>query len=273
MLGKIQNRLFRILEVAEKGDRASKACDVGLMVLIAANVLAVILESVSSLSIRFDRAFAIFEAVSVIIFTCEYVARVWVCCAGQGYRGAVRGRLKFVFSPMALIDLAAILPFYLPAFLSVDMRVLRALRLLRLLRMLKLGRYSRAMQDIAAVFRAKKEELVITISVVLVLLVLTSSAMYYVENNAQPEAFSSIPAAMWWAVAALTTVGYGDAYPVTILGKLLGAGVAILGIGMFALPAGILASGFTEVFEQSRGGNQTCPHCGKDISTPSEASL
>jgi len=260
----IRKRVFEILELAETGDLVSRICDVCLIGLIAANVLAVILETVPSLS-QYSGFFSTFEVVSVAIFTAEYLARVWACISDERYRGNVRGRFRFIVSPMALVDLAAILPFYLPALLPVDLRVLRALRLLRLLRVLKFGRYSGALRSLGAVFRAKKEELVITSSVVFLLVVLASSAMYFVEHEAQPEMFSSIPASMWWAVATLTTVGYGDTYPVTVLGKVLGAVVAVLGIGMFALPAGILASGFGEELQRRTERRRTCPHCGKSL--------
>ncbi len=115
-----------------------------------------------------------------------------------------------------------------------------------MLRILKIGRYSKAMITIGRVLNSKKEELAITGFVLGILLILASSLMYYVENTAQPDVFTSIPAAMWWGIATLTTVGYGDIYPVTILGKVLGALIAVLGIGLFALPAGILAGGFGE---------------------------
>lgn len=167
-------------------------------------------------------------------------------------------------TPMALIDLLAIIPFYLPFFVP-DLRFVRIIRLFRILRILKLGRYSKALQTFGNVLKRKKEDLAIALSTLLVLLVFAASLIYIVEHQAQPEVFSSIPAAMWWAVVTLTTVGYGDVYPVTIVGKLLGAGIAVLGIGLFALPVGILASGFAEEIKGDDN-NPTCPHCGKKIS-------
>ncbi|MCZ7662877.1 MAG: potassium channel family protein [Thermoleophilia bacterium] len=159
----------------------------------------------------------------------------------------------------------AIFPFYVGVG-RLDLRFLRALRLFRLLRVLKLARYSESLALLGRVFRAKKEELVVTLCAVLFLLFLASSFIYYVEHEAQPEAFSSIPAAMWWGVATLTTVGYGDVYPVTVAGKVLGAIVAMLGIGLFALPAGILASGFADEMRRKRTDETAmCPHCGRQI--------
>jgi voltage-gated potassium channel len=168
-------------------------------------------------------------------------------------------------TPLALVDLLSVLPFYLP-FVGVDLRSLRAVRLFRVFRIVKLGRYSKALNLLGRVLVSRKAELVMTIFALLVLMVLASSLMYFAEHDAQPESFSSIPAAMWWAVATLSTVGYGDIYPVTFAGKLLAAVVAVLGIGMFALPAGLLGSAFVEEIQRTPTGPQRCPHCGEELS-------
>src|SRR5688572_7999302 len=159
---------------------------------------------------------------------------------------------------MAIVDLLAVAPFYL-AFIHLDLRVLRALRLFRVL---KLTRYSRSLQMLASVLRAKRGELAVTLFAIVLALLMASSLIYYVERDHQPDKFESIPAAMWWGVATLSTVGYGDVYPITALGKLIGALVALLGIGLFALPAGILGSGFIEEIQRSRT-KAICPHCGR----------
>ena len=207
------------------------------------------------------------------VFTVEYVLRLWTCTMHREFSRVVVGRARFALTPLALVDLIAILPFYLPMILPFDLRFIRILRLVRLLRLLKMGRYLESMRTLGRVFTSKKEELIIAISIVSILLVLASSVMYFLEYEAQPEAFSSIPAAMWWGVATLTTVGYGDVYPVTPLGKVLGGIIAITGIGIFALPAGILASGFAEEIQERRGKGRLCPHCGQDIDkAPTHAS-
>jgi voltage-gated potassium channel len=166
---------------------------------------------------------------------------------------------------MAIVDLLAILPFYAPMVVRLDLRFLRALRLIRILRLLKLGRYSQAMQTIARVVVAKKEELLVTAFVVFILLLLGSAGLYYAEHDAQPEAVPSIPAAMWWGVVTLSTVGYGDIVPVTPAGRFLGAVVALLGIGMFALPTGILGAAFVEEVRRRRAATRVCPHCGRSL--------
>jgi len=194
------------------------------------------------------------------VFSLEYLARLWSCTSQPDYAGPFLGRLRHGFTPLALVDLIAVLPFYL-SFMTVDMRFLRALRLLRLFRLAKLGRYSETLGLFARVMRHKKEELVITSMLMLILIILSASLMYYAEHDAQPDQFPDIPSTAWWAVVTLTTVGYGDVYPVTGLGKLFAALVAVFGIAMFALPAGILGASFSE--EMRRGEAKRCPHCGK----------
>ena len=261
----MKRRVHEILAVAAPGDRLSRAFDVFLVVLIASNVLALILETVEPIHRRAPVFFAWVEAVSVELFSAEYVLRVWSCTVSERYRRPVRGRLRYMLSPLALIDLLAILPFFLP-FVTADLRTLRAVRLFRLARMVKLGRYSAAMQLTGRVLAARRAELVMTLSILLMLVLLASSLMYFVERDAQPEVFSSIPAAMWWAIETLSTVGYGDLCPVTPLGKLLASVIALLGIGMFALPTGILGAAFVEELQRGRTTEpQRCPHCGGQL--------
>ena len=214
------------------------------MTLIVLNVLAVITETVESIYVVYKVYFVGFEIFSVVIFSIEYFIRVWACTLNEKYRNSFWGRLKYIFSIEAIIDLLAILPFYLPLLLPINALFLRIFRMFRLLRIFKLGRYSTAFQMVVKAVQRRKEELLIVLTLVLVLLILSSSLMYYIEHEAQPDVFTSIPATMWWGVATLTTVGYGDVYPITPLGKLLGAFIAILGIGVFALPAGIIATSF-----------------------------
>ncbi|MFY0689190.1 MAG: ion transporter [Cyclobacteriaceae bacterium] len=241
---KIKLKLFDMIEKDDGDSTLSRRFDLFIMVLILMNVFAVITETVDDFFNAFEIWFYYFEIISVVIFTLEYLARVWTCTYYPKYKHPIWGRIRFMFSFIALIDLLAILPFYLPLIMTVDGRFLRILRLFRVVRIFKMGRYSTAFNMIVAVITKRKEELLITLTIVLVMLILSSSLMFYVENEAQPDNFSSIPATMWWGVATLTTVGYGDVYPITGLGRVLGAFIAILGVGIFALPAGIIAAGF-----------------------------
>jgi voltage-gated potassium channel len=269
MFQRIQERTFDILEKALPGDVPSRIFDIFIMSLIFLNVIAVILETVKSISLHFMPLFQTFEIVSVVIFTVEYLLRLWSCTVYKKYKAPFRGRFRFALTPMAIVDLVAILPFYIPMLIPFDLRFVRVLRLMRMFRLFKMGRYSDSLKTLGNVLKRKKEELLITASVVMILLVVVSSLMYFVENEAQPEAFSSIPAAMWWGVATLTTVGYGDVYPITTMGKFLGAIISLLGIGMFALPAGILGGGFVEEMQRKRDKKKRiCPHCGRNINEP-----
>lgn len=246
----VKRRIFETLEKGEGDDMLSRRFDIFIMAMILLNVTAVIVETVDSIHDQIPQVFEYFEYFSVFVFSLEYIGRVWTCTYFEKYSHPIKGRIKFMFSFMAIIDLLAIMPFYLPLLFAVDGRVLRILRLFRIMRIFKMGRYSTAFNMIVTVVTKRKEELLVTLTIVFVMLILASSLMYYVENEAQPEAFRNIPETMWWGVATLTTVGYGDVYPITGLGKLLGAFIAILGVGIFALPAGIIASGFESEISQ-----------------------
>ncbi|MCK5172653.1 MAG: ion transporter [Planctomycetes bacterium] len=260
----IKTRTWEIVEIAAPGDKTSKAFDVFILTLIFLNTLAVIVGSVDSVQARWRQVFFGFEVFSVAVFTIEYLLRIWSCITSPKYAKPFKGRLNFAFRPMAMIDLVAILPFYLP-FVGVDLRFVRVLRLLRILRVAKIGRYYSSLQLIRNAIRSKMEELILTTVVLCLVLVMASSVMYYCEHGAQPEAFPNIPATMWWAVVTLTTVGYGDVFPVTVLGKIFASVIAISGIGMFALPTGIIGAGFVEEIQKNKPKGAQCPHCGKDI--------
>lgn len=265
MITKARKRIFEILEVAGSDDAASRIFDVFIVGLISLNLIAVVLGTVESLYDRYGRIFTNLEKYSVIIFTIEYLLRIWTCTVNKKFNKPVSGRIRFALTPLLLVDLMAVLPFYLPMLIPVDLRFLRMLRLIRIFRAFKMVRYFESLRVFVNVFRAKKEDLVIAVFIIAILLVIASSLMYYIENRIQPKAFSSIPQSMWWGIATITTVGYGDVYPITSLGKFLGSMLSLLGIGMFALPTGIIASGFSEEMRRRRGGAEVCPHCGKPI--------
>jgi len=171
-----------------------------------------------------------------------------------------KARRKFAFSFMALIDLFAILPFYLPMILPIDLRFLRMVRITRLMRVLKINRYSKALTTIFRVISRKKEELLATVFVMGFVIMISATLMYYFENEIQPEVFPNIVSSLWWAIATLTTVGYGDVYPVTFIGKVLASVIAVSGIGLVALPTGIISSGFVDELGK-KPEDIECPHC------------
>lgn len=246
--------------------------DLALQLLIVANVLVVMLETVGGFRERFGPALLAFEWVSVAIFTVEYLLRLWCCTLDPRFAHPVTGRLRFALRPMSIVDLLAILPAYLPL-LGVDLRFVRALRLMRLARVFKLARYSDAIAVLAGVLKRRRDELAVMVLVLAILLVLSSGLIYYAEHEAQPDKFSSIPAALWWSVITLTTIGYGDIYPVTPIGKVIGGIIAVAGIGIVALPTAIIAGAFAEELRTRRADEPKpaaanapcCPHCGKAI--------
>lgn len=252
----------------EPGDDKGRSVDVAIIVLIFLNIVALIFETVESIYSAHQAAFDLFENVSIAVFSVEYILRIWSCTTNPRYAHPVSGRLRFLVSPLGIIDLLAILPFFLP-FFGVDLRFVRTVRLLRIFRIVKLARYSRALRLLGHVVHQRKEELLSIFFVLLMLLIISSSLMFFAEHSVQPEVFSSIPTTMWWGIVTLTTVGYGDAYPITPLGQTIGAIIAVLGIGMFALPAGILGAGFTDELQKMRqsgeGEPTRCHHCGEPL--------
>ena len=262
---RVRARVYQALADDLTGGMLHRVVNVSLIALIALNVIAVITQTVHDIGVRYATLLHGFEVFSVAVFTVEYALRLWACALDGRYGGSILGRLRYATTPLAIADLMAFLPFYLPMVLPLDLRFLRVIRLSRLVRILKIGRYSESSTLLWRVLHAKKGELLIVVYGLLTLLVMASSAMYYVEHDAQPRAFASIPAAMWWALVTLTTVGYGDIYPITAMGKVLAGVVSIVGIAIFALPAGILAAGFAEHVPGRTEHARVCPHCGRPI--------
>ena len=252
---------YRLLTVGQ-GGQVANAVDAFIAGLIVANVVAVALGTVDPVFARYRGLLYRFNVVSVVVFTVEYVLRVWSATAADGYSHPVFGRLRYMVRPECIVDLLAIAPFYVGLTLfGGDGRLLRGFRLIRFFRLAKLVRYTDSITRFERVLRHKTDDLVVALGGTTLLVVCSSSLMYFVEHDAQPDAFSSIPAAVWWGVVTLTTVGYGDVYPVTPLGKLLGGVVAVLGTGLVALPASILASGF--IHDDAKPSR--CPHCDKKL--------
>ena len=240
-----RHKLYHILEDKNYSGWLSKIEQVFLSILIILDIGSFILETSQPLNQNYYWLFRSIAIFSTIIFTIEYGLRLWLCTVERRFRHPVWGRIRYGFTPMAIIDFISTFPFYL-LLVFHHLAFLKTLRLLRLSRILKIGRHSKSVRSLVRVVISKQEELLITLSIISFLLIIASSLMFFAEHDAQPEAFSSIPASMWWGVVTLTTVGYGDIYPVTVIGKLLGAALACFGIGVFILPAGIVAAGFAK---------------------------
>ncbi|GAB4454801.1 MAG: ion transporter [Armatimonadaceae bacterium] len=271
----LRQRVWEVVEVAQGEDRLSRAFDIFLMATIFVAVTAAIFSTVKQYHDAYLPLFRGIEYFTVTVFTIEYLLRLWSCPTDPRFADPVLGRLRFVFTPIALIDLLAIVPFFL-LFWNADLLYLRSLRLFQLFRIAKLTRYFDSLQMIGRVVRDRAEQLLISLGILAVLLILAAALIYQIEGKSQPEAFPDIPTAMWWAVVTLTTVGYGDVYPVSQLGRFLGACIAVMGIALFALPTAILGAGFMDELERKRRREQAeethgpaCFHCGKAL-TPDE---
>ena len=249
----LQANVLRILEPAKLGDRTSKIWDLSLFGLVVLNLIAVALESVPTLQNNYGSWFYNFEIFSVIVFTVEYVSRVWSAPAKRDHENGETGlkaRMRYIFSFYGIIDLVAILPFYIQAFFpGLDLRVLRALRLLRIL---KLNHYNSALDDLFGAILEEKKSFLTTLYIFSVAFVLSSSLIYYAEHKVQPEAFRSIPDAMYWSIITLTTVGYGDVSPITVFGKSIAAITAIFGVVVVALLTGIVANSFNAQMDRRK---------------------
>ncbi len=245
----LKSNLYKILEAGHSHDFLSRFFEGSMAVLIILNVIAFSLETVPSIHDRHEVFFRVFDLVSIGIFTLEYAARLWVCTEHPPFRGLTpfRARLKFARSPLMIVDFLAIAPFLLSFIVPMDLRVLR---ILRLVRFFKLARFSPAFNTMLRVIAGERDALLGVLIVMFGMIIIAASLLYLAEGHLPGSNFSTVPEAMWWAVATLTTVGYGDVTPVTALGRFLAGVVMISGLGFFALPIGIIASGFMEEFRR-----------------------
>lgn len=242
--------LYHELEPTAHSRPGFSPIDRGIVALILVSVAFAVIESEPAIRHASPEFFHRVEILFSSLFLVEYVARMWVAAEDPRYRG-VRGRLRYALTPAALLDLVAVAPLLL-AVVGGEAYVARLLRLVRVLRLAKLGRYSVATRALSRAVHARRYELLVTVVVAGFVLLLSSTLMYIVEGHVQPEVFGSIPRAMWWAIATLTTVGYGDAVPVTSIGRVLGGVTAITGIGLIAMPAGILAAAMSDAIQVRR---------------------
>ncbi|OCQ20503.1 Ion transport protein [Pseudoalteromonas luteoviolacea] len=249
----LRQKTAAILEGSGRYRKVAHALDIFLIALIIFNVIAIVLESVPALAQQYHRLFFYIEVISVGIFCIEYLLRLWCCVDKVNYRDKNKShlaiRLRYVRSPLAVIDLIAILPTLLMVFFTFDLRFLRVVRLMRIF---KLTRYSRAMQLLLAAFKEEASSLMAAFFIMSLVLIVASCGIYLIEHDVQPEKFGSIPAAMWWAMATLTTVGYGDVVPITPLGRFFGGVITLLSMGMVAIPTGLLASSFADQLRKRR---------------------
>lgn len=244
-----RRRCYEILERDAAHDRTASRVELGLIALIVLNVIVAVLETVPSLYLRDYVAFLVFERLSLLVFASEYALRIWVAPENPRYRGLspLRARLHYARTAVAIVDLIAWLPFVVSALFGVN---LVTLAIFRLLRFIKLVRYSPGMQSLLEVLHRESQSLMACFWLLSAAVLIAASAMYVAEGHIQPEHLGSIPAAMWWAMATVTTVGYGDVYPLTVPGRIIASLTMVTGIVMIALPVGIIATSFVDVIKR-----------------------
>ncbi len=265
----MKRKIYLLIETS-CGSRSSKIFDSLIMVMIVLSVIEIIIESFSGFESNYHQYLVDFEVAAITIFTLEYLLRIYVADLTYPDVSPLRARLRFMSSSYGIIDLVAILPAFLPLLLLVDLRFLRLIRLIRLLTLFKLNRYTSSLRLIGQVVKERLPELGISLFIIMVITLITAILIHYAENEAQPDKFPNVIASLWWSIITLTTVGYGDIYPITHFGKLIASTTSILSIGFLALPAGIISSGFIEKIQQSKLPSN-CPHCGKAIDHQSSA--
>ncbi len=241
---RLRRRFYEILEQGPHGDLVSAMVSRGLTLLVCINLLAVILESVPSLEARYARLFDWIEFISLIVFTLEYAARLWAAAEQGAFMklSPNKARLKYALSPSGIVDLLAIFPFWLDLFLQADLRFILVFRILRFF---KLGRYSAGMGSLLDAIYSERRALLGCLVLLFGATLLSGSLMYLAEGSVQPEKMGTIPDAMWWAIVTLGTIGYGDVTPVTTAGRFVASFTIVTGIMMIALPAGIIATAFS----------------------------
>jgi len=219
--------------------------DKAIYILILLSIVSIIAESIEDFNMKYGKYLDMFETFTYIVFSGEYVYRVLEAVLKKSWK-------SYVFSFFGIIDLLAIIPFLLPFLITVDSRSVRVLRLVRLVNIIKIGRHNKAVNTLITVVRSVRVEVGITLFTSIIAVVFAGILMYYAEHESQPEIFKDMLQSIWWAVATLTTIGYGDIYPVTGLGKLIASSLAFIGIGLVAIPAGLISAAYVEELNKSK---------------------
>ena len=262
----LRRKLFHILHKPSPLNPMARYVNYVIAALIVCNCSAVALETIPELKQAYRQQFLIFEIYSTFCFSIEYLLRVWVCVEQDHHAHSKPRRMRYIFTTLPMLDLIVVLSFFLP----IDLRFLRIFRLTRLLRVLNLAHFDQSLKSVLHAISRRRTMLLVSIFMMLIAIYFAASALYILEYRAQPDKFSSIPATFWWALTTLTTIGYGDMYPVTELGKLVASIISIIGIGVFALPTAILTASILESTPAHDGGkhgttHKHCPHCGERV--------
>lgn len=250
-----KKRIFDIIQIGKRDDFVSRAFDLFIVAAIFANIAVLFLETFDSLS-GYSGVLHVIEIITVIIFGIEYLLRIWTAEYLYPNKGKVKAVLRFLVSFDGIVDLCTILPFF---FLS-GFVALRMLRVVRILHLFRINAYYDSINVITSVLKEKRNQLISSIFIILVLMMASSLCMYSAEHEAQPEVFRNAFSGIWWGMSTILTIGYGDIYPVTILGRTMAIVIACLGVGVVAIPTGIISAGFVERYTQMQ--NQSKPRAG-----------
>jgi voltage-gated potassium channel len=261
----IKWRIYNVIRDDDENDLLSNIIDIIIVSSIFLNILLIILDTFSFFHGKHENILKRIELVLAIIFTIEYLIRIWTSVYIIPAIPAYKARLKYLLTFKGLIDIIALIPFYIALIFDTNFDFLKIIRLFRILSILKINRYTNSLSNVGKVIRNKSAQLISSMFVVSILIIFSSVLMYYIENEAQPEKFNNAFSGLWWAIATLTTVGYGDIYPITVIGKILGVLIAFLGIGLVAVPTGIISAGFVEQISEEKETKKYCPYCGKKI--------
>jgi len=261
----MKEKIYNVIKVDKNKGLLGKDFDKFVVGAIVINIASCILETFD-VNIIVSKLLTALEWMTVIFFTIEYLLRIYTAEYLYPHMGKVKAKIKYIFSFWGIIDFISFFPFYLPFFFPNGIMVFRMFRIMRMVRIFKINRTSDALDLIGRALKSKKKQLISSIWVIVVLLIASSLTMYDIEHDAQPEVFQNALSALWWATSAIFTIGYGDIYPITVFGKIMAIIISILGVGLVAIPTGIIFAGFVEQIEKSRGGkNKYCPHCGEKL--------
>lgn len=274
----LEQKIYNLIREDDENNLVANIVDSFLIFLVVVSVVVAFMNTFE-LSSQFKGTLSVLEIIFVVLFTVEYIIRMWTAELMYPTLSPWKSRLKYAVSGMAIIDLLSILPFYLPIF-GISVGTLKVIKLVRLLRVFKINRYTNSLSLIGRVLKTRASQLVSSIIVIVVLIFIAAMLMYDVEHAAQPDKFNNALSAMWWAMSTITTVGYGDIYPITSVGRILSAVITFLGIGLTAIPTGIVSAGFIEqsqlAVRQKRSADKErsehngsdmnyCPHCGRPL--------
>lgn len=275
-MGRLKVRTFEILQVGEKVDFISKLFDFILISLISVNIIILYMETYE-ISYTCLIIFKIIKQISAIVFTVEYILRIWTSDLLYDRDSKSESIIAFILSTFGIIDLLAILPFYFPTIVPAGILALRLLRVVRIMKLFKVNRYYDSLAVIGNVIKNKKNQLLSSLFIIIVMLISSALVLYNVEHKVQPYIFDNAFTSVWFVVSNISTIGYGDIYPITVLGRILSIIITILGIGLVAIPTGIISAGFIEQVSETKiieeiekekindAKKHYCPYCGKKL--------